>query len=99
MDVETPAGDLARLIEDWLWEDPDGSFRNRAIAAYTKVRPLESVELDVIPYLIGSTSLLATVHWIRWHFVERRRFEDPQAVEGGIERGLLRLGLTRPSWS
>jgi hypothetical protein len=29
--------------------------------------------------------------WLRWHFVEGRRFDDPQAVSDGIARGVSRL--------
>jgi homoserine kinase type II len=38
-----------------------------------------------------SAALLGPGHWARWHFVERRVFDDPDAPAKGLERGLDRL--------
>jgi homoserine kinase type II len=55
------------------------------------VRPLDLAESALIEPFDASAALLGAAHWIRWHFVERRVFEDPRAVLRGIERGLARI--------
>jgi homoserine kinase type II len=91
MAVENVAADLARLLGDWVGPNP--LARAPALAAYTEIRPLEALELDLIEVLEGSGALLAAGHWVRWHFLERRTFDDPAAVMRGIERGLERLTM------
>jgi homoserine kinase type II len=89
MAIESVATDLARLLGDWV--GPDRVERATALAAYTAIRPLDPFELGLIDVIAGSTALLGAGHWVRWHFLERRSFRDPQAVAHGIERGLQRL--------
>jgi homoserine kinase type II len=89
MGVDCVAGDLARLMGEWL--EGDLTARAEALAAYERVRPLEAVETDLIGAFESATALLIGEHWIRWHYVEGRRFNDPQAVSQGISRGLSHL--------
>lgn len=91
MDVESVAGDLARLLGDWLIADRSGTLRRIALAAYEAIRPLDDLEHRLILLFEKSTALLAPEHWVRWHFLEGRVFEDPAAVEAGLLRGLTRL--------
>ncbi len=104
MGIDCVAGDLARLMGEWL--DGDPTARSEALAAYERVRPLDPAENALIGAFESSSALLIGERWIRWHFVEGRRFDDPQAVTQGIIRGLERLerlasqgqpGL--PTWS
>jgi homoserine kinase type II len=88
MGLDSVAGDLARLIGDWLRPDREGSLRVRAIAAYEEIVALDAGEKGALDVFERSTALLAPGHWARWHFIEGRRFEDPSAVERGLERGL-----------
>jgi homoserine kinase type II len=89
MDVDCVAGDLARLIGDWL--DGDPAARAEALAAYEAVRPLAPAESALIAVFEAAADLLIGEHWIRWHYVEGRRFDDPRAIAQGIARGLDRL--------
>jgi homoserine kinase type II len=87
--IDSVAFDLARLLSEWV--GPDGDSRAAALAAYESVRPLESVEHALIEAFEQTTALLMGSHWIRWHFLKRRTFEDPAAVLQGLQRGLDRL--------
>jgi homoserine kinase type II len=90
MGVDCVAGDLARLMGEWL--DDDGSGRADALAAYERIRPLDAAEAALIGDFASSSALLIGEHWIRWHFIEGRRFDDPSAVVRGIALGLDHLG-------
>jgi Ser/Thr protein kinase RdoA (MazF antagonist) len=89
MGVDSVAGDLARLIGEWL--DGEPAARQEALASYERVRPLDSADTDLISVFEAGTALLIGERWLRWHFVENRRFDDPQAVSSGLERGLKHL--------
>ena len=91
MGVDCVAGDLARLMGEWLAGDP--SARSVALAAYERIRPLDAAESSLIVAFTSSSSLLIGEHWIRWHYIEGRRFDDPLAVEQGIARGLALIEL------
>lgn len=90
MGIDCVAGDLARLIGDWLDDDP--SARAEPLTAYERVRPLDPDEAAAIPAFTTSTALLIGERWIRWHYVEGRRFDDPSAVVTGLMRSVERLG-------
>ncbi len=89
MGYETVAADLARLASEWLGRDR--SLRALAFDAYHAIRPISAEETALIEVFEWSSALLGASHWIRWHFLEGRRFEDPSAVERGLEKGLDRL--------
>jgi homoserine kinase type II len=87
--IDSVAFDLARLLTEWV--GPDGPSRTAALAAYNSVRPIQSIEHASIRAFEQTTSLLMGSHWIRWHFLNRRTFEDPAAVLQGLQRGRDRL--------
>jgi homoserine kinase type II len=89
MDIDCVAGDLARLMGEWFEGEPIA--RAEALAAYERIRPLDVDEAALIGAFASSSSLLIGEHWIRWHYVETRRFDDPSAVARGIARGLAYL--------
>jgi Ser/Thr protein kinase RdoA (MazF antagonist) len=89
MGIDCVAGDLARLMGEWL--DDDRSARADALAAYERIRPLDAAEAALIDAFASSSALLIGEHWIRWHFIEGRRFDDPSVVREGITRGLAHL--------
>jgi homoserine kinase type II len=89
MGLESPAADLARLIGEWI--GPDASARSAALDAYTDVRPLDASETQLIDVFADSAAWLGPARWVRWHFVDRRRFDDPDAGKVGLERALGRL--------
>lgn len=89
MGVDTVSGDLSRLIGEWL--DGDSTTRGRALEAYGGIRPLKPAEITLIGVFESSADLLIGERWVRWHFLENRRFDDPHAVGNGLARGLRRL--------
>lgn len=89
MDVDGVAGDIARLLGEWNEDDP--AARAEALAAYERVRPLDAGEAALIDAFAAAADLLVGDRWIRWHYVEGRRFDDPSAAARGIARGLAHL--------
>jgi Ser/Thr protein kinase RdoA (MazF antagonist) len=89
MRIDVVSGDLARLLAEWV--EDDRWARGEALNSYSSVRPLNSSEATLIDAFEASAALLGAGHWIRWHFLEGRVFDDPGAVRRGIERGLERL--------
>jgi Ser/Thr protein kinase RdoA (MazF antagonist) len=86
MGIDCVAGDLARLMGDWL--EIDLAARAEALAAYERIRPLGADEAALIDAFTSSSALLIGERWMRWHFIEGRRFEDPLAASQGIARAL-----------
>jgi homoserine kinase type II len=89
MEVETVAADLARLLADWSVLDP--SARSGALAFYQEVRSLDPRERRLMDAFEAVADVLIAGHWLAWHFLHRRRFDDPEAIDRGITRGLARL--------
>jgi homoserine kinase type II len=89
MGIDTVAVDLARLTSEWL--GPDRSLQAEALAAYEAIRPLDGDETALIPVLQRSAALLGAGRWVRWHSIEGRTFDDPDAVARGLEAGLERI--------
>jgi Ser/Thr protein kinase RdoA (MazF antagonist) len=89
MGRETVAGDLARLMTEAI--GPDRAARALALAAYEGIRPLERREFALIDDFERANALLGPARWARWHFLDRRTFDDPEAVSRGLRRGLERL--------
>jgi Ser/Thr protein kinase RdoA (MazF antagonist) len=96
MAIESVAADLARLCSEWL--GPDRRARAEGLAAYVSVRPLDASEIALMGVFEDSAALLGAGHWVRWHFLEGRVFDDPSAVNEGIERGLERLAWRSFAW-
>jgi Ser/Thr protein kinase RdoA (MazF antagonist) len=89
MGIDAPAADLARLLGEWTGRDLVA--RSEALAAYTSIRPLEPREAELIDVFAESAAWLGPARWVRWHFLEHRPFDDPDAVRRGLERALDRL--------
>jgi len=88
--IDCVSGDLARLLGEGV--GPARPARARAIAAYASIRPLDAAEIALIDAFERPAALLSGAHWARWHFLEGRTFDDPNAVLRGLERGWARLG-------
>lgn len=91
MDVDNVAGDLARLLGEWLPNPDCEALREEGLAAYRRERPLSQTEEAIISAFETLADLLIAERWIRWRFLEDRRFDAPQAHAQGIARGLERL--------
>jgi homoserine kinase type II len=89
MGVDCVAGDLARLTGEWF--DDDLRTRDLALSAYERIRSLDHVEAALIGSFASSSALLIGEHWIRWHYLEGRRFDQPQSVIQGIARSMAQL--------
>jgi homoserine kinase type II len=89
MQVETPAGDVARLLGSLVGDDEVG-WRD-GLAAYNAVRPLSDHEVAAASALDRSGTLLAGCNWIRWIYVDGRQFEDREQVLKRFRRILARL--------
>lgn len=90
MGEESVAGDLARLSSEWF-DEGDAEIRREGWGAYESLRPLDANELRLVPIFEASTAFLIGAHWLRWHLVEGRTFEDELAVPSGLEKGIRLL--------
>lgn len=89
MGRDAVSGDLARLLAEAV--GPDRAARAEALAAYDSARPLAGSEAALIDDFERANALLGAGRWARWHFLERRTFDDPEAVARGLRRGLDRI--------
>lgn len=89
MGFDRVEGDLARLLGEWVGDDRRA--RGDGLAAYSAVRRLDDASTSLIATFEIANALLGASHWIRWHFVDGRVFDDALAVGRGIERGIERL--------
>jgi Ser/Thr protein kinase RdoA (MazF antagonist) len=85
--VDSPAGDVARLLGSLVGDDEAGW--RRGIAAYQRQRSLSSVELDAVRYFDASGTLLSAFNWVHW------LFRDPSALGKEIDRAAARRRLER----
>jgi Ser/Thr protein kinase RdoA (MazF antagonist) len=74
VDIDTPATDIARLLGS-LAED-DAVAWQTGIDAYVRIRQLSDDELRAIPALDMFGTILAGCNWIRWVWIDQRRFGD-----------------------
>jgi homoserine kinase type II len=89
MGIETVAADLARLMAEWF---PDEELlRATALQAYEQIRPLDPSETALVTSFEAAADLLIAGHWVKWHFLDHRQFDDPVAVQQRIAWGLDRL--------
>lgn len=84
--VEVISTDLARLLNECV--GPDRVARTKALDAYAKVHPLRDGEAALIASFERSAILLRGARWVRWHFLNGRTFDDPDAVRRGLERAV-----------
>ncbi len=89
MGIDSVANDLSRLLSEWA--EGDRLTRDEAFAAYSAVRPLDNDEMLLTDALEASATLLAGAHWIRWHYLEGRVFENAEAVSLGLAKCWERL--------
>ncbi len=89
MGIDSPAADLGRLLNEWV--GPDRATLAESLDAYDANRPLDPTEVTRIDVFAESAAWLGPARWIRWHYAEGRRFDDPDAVRLGLDRSLGRL--------
>jgi Ser/Thr protein kinase RdoA (MazF antagonist) len=81
MYIDAPATDVARLLGSLVGDDAAGW--REGIAAYSAVQPLSAEEELAATALDASGTILAGCNWLRWIYVEGRKFENRGQV---IER-------------
>jgi Ser/Thr protein kinase RdoA (MazF antagonist) len=80
VNIDTPATDIARLLGSLA--GIDGAAWREGLAAYSRARPLSTDEECAAMALDASGTILAGCNWLRWIYIEERRFEDrPQVIE------------------
>lgn len=88
---DTRATDLARLLGSW---DAPPAARDatwlekwrHALDAYEAVRPLESSERRLVPWLHATGVIGGLDNWFRWLITERREFADISSVQARLAR-------------
>ena len=93
MGVDTVATDLARLLGETAGRGEQA--RGVALDAYDAIRPISPRERAAIEVFEAANAVLGGARWVRWHFVDRRQFADPGAVQAGFRRTLDRLETSR----
>jgi len=78
VDIDTPACDIARLLGSLVGPDP--VRRQIGLTAYDSVRQLSANELLAVDALDTDIVILAGCNWVRWIYIERRQFENPEKI-------------------
>lgn len=78
LDVDTPTTDVARLLGSLVGDD--ATSRQIGLEAFSAFRPLSEVESQAVRAIDAAGTILAAANWIRWVYIERRRFDEPTRV-------------------
>ncbi len=79
MQIDSVATDVARLLGSLSEDEP--TVWEIGLAAYRGQNPLSPNELSIMRALNRSEALLSGINWIRWIFVDGRRFAEPAAAQ------------------
>jgi homoserine kinase type II len=82
MRIETPVGDIARLLGSLVGNDPQ-RWRE-GLAAYEEVRPVTDDQRRLLAAFDAANITLAGLNWIDWLYVQRRQFRDLDQVAGRL---------------
>jgi Ser/Thr protein kinase RdoA (MazF antagonist) len=86
---ESIAADLARLVGSLVGDD---AFDwQHALSAYERIRPLSLTEALLITAFDQANVLLSGMNWLEWICLDRRTFDDRNAVEARLDENLKRL--------
>lgn len=88
MRLECRSGDLARLLGELAGEDE--RLWRLGLEAYEKVFPLSEDERRLVTVFDESGVLLSGMNWLRWIYLEQRRFDDRPAVIARLDELLVR---------
>ena len=89
MRMETVAGDLARLLGSLAGDDPQRW--QLGLTAYEEVRRLEAAERVLIAIYDRSAVALSGMNWLWWLAIERRQFENREAILKRLDDNADRL--------
>jgi Ser/Thr protein kinase RdoA (MazF antagonist) len=90
--IESPAGDIARLVGSLVRDDAEGW--PAALAAYEVHRPLDAVQHQLVRAFDASGVLLAGTNWLTWLYLDQREFDDEAAVARRLAEITARLEKT-----
>jgi Ser/Thr protein kinase RdoA (MazF antagonist) len=88
MRIETPAGDVARLLDSLVGDNE--VLCREGLAAYAAIRPLSEHERAAVRAFDASGTVLAGCNWIRWVYVEGRSFENHEKIVKRFRRIAVR---------
>jgi len=89
--TENVAADVARLLGSLAGDDAE--LWKLGLGAYQSIRPLSDTELALVEAFDRSTVLMAGLNWIDWIYMQRRVFENRDAIPGRLREILGRLEL------
>jgi homoserine kinase type II len=90
---ECVVGDVARLLGSLV--RGDCAAWQTGLAAYCETRTLEGSELWLLEVFHASTTLLAGMNWLRWIYLEKRTFDEPDQVLDRIDENIGELRRMR----
>ncbi len=88
VDFDTPVTDIARLLGSLVGDDVLGW--RKGLQAYSTIRPLAAEEVSAAQALSASGTILAGCNWIRWIYVDRRRFDDQVQIMNRFKQITMR---------
>lgn len=89
LDVDNPTCDVARLLGSLVGDDV--TRRQGALIAYEELRPITLNDRMMVRVWDRSTTLLSGMNWLEWIFLDRREFEDYEAISKRLGRICERL--------
>ncbi|MCA9213259.1 MAG: phosphotransferase [Planctomycetales bacterium] len=93
MQVDTPTGDIARLIGS-LVEDNQCHWQ-LALEKYAWMRPLSLDELQFVHAFDIANVTYSGINWIQWIYVDRRQFSEMSAIARRLETIVKRQNYLR----
>jgi len=97
MRMETVAGDLARLLGSLVGDNPQRW--QLGLAGYEEVRHLDAAERALIGVYDRSAITLSGMNWLWWLAMERRRFENSEAILRRLDENAARLAQLAAGYS
>jgi homoserine kinase type II len=90
MRLDTPLADVARLVGSLVGDNRPA--RRFALDAYHELRPLSDQDRQLVDLLDTSGLVLGGLNWLRWLYLDRRKFSDMTAVFRRMDEIAARLG-------
>jgi Ser/Thr protein kinase RdoA (MazF antagonist) len=83
------SGDIARLLGSLVGDCAEGWAVG--LDAYSRVRPLSRQECQLVETLDATNVILSGMNWLRWIYLENRRFEDISPIVVRLDLLIARL--------
>ncbi len=87
--IDNVAVDLARMLGSLVEDDVE--LRAAGLAAYATLRPLSLEEEALVPVLDEATTVLGAANWLKWLYVDKKQFENRDAVRARLEKLVGRI--------